>query len=79
MPYTSMQQMMVTPAKTAPIPTQTYNAANIIGTPVPMVGDNKGRPPYEGNLGGVVPSHVVLVAIGLFAIGYILFHVNFER
>jgi len=78
--YTSMAQMMVTPAATAPIPTQTYNAANIIGTPVPQVGDNAARPPYAGAVGaGTDPRQVVLVAVGLFALGYIIFHINFEK
>ena len=80
--FSSMAAMMVTPSDTAPIPTQTYNAANILGTAVPQVGDNKARPAYQaavGSASGVNPTHVVLVAIAFFAVGYIIYHVNFEK
>lgn len=80
--FSSMAAMMIQPSATAPIPTQTFSAANVIGTPVPIVGDNAGRPPYAssvGAAGAVNPKAIVLVSLGLFALGYVLFHLNFER
>lgn len=77
--YTTMASMMGGGNAQAPIPTQTFNAANILGTPVPMVGDNKGNPNYQGAVGGVDPRHIVIVAVALFAIGYVVYHVNFEK
>lgn len=77
--FTTMASMMGSNAATAEIPTQTFNAANIIGTPVPVVGDNKGRPNYASKVGtGVTNTHVILVAVGLFAVGYLVYHFNFE-
>lgn len=78
--FSSMSAMMISPAQSAPIPTQTFNAANLIGTPVPQVGDNAGRPAYASSVGNNVnPHHVVFVVIALFAIGYVLYHINFEE
>lgn len=80
--FSSMAAMMVRPDATAPIPTQTYSAANIIGTPVPQVGDNKARPVYSsavGAAGAVNHTQIVLVVVGLFALGYVLYHINFEK
>ena len=78
--YSSMASMMGANAATAGVPTQTFNAANILGTPVPAVGDNKGNPNYASRVGqGVTNTHVVLVAIGIFAVGYLVFHFNFEK
>lgn len=71
--------MMGSNGGTAPIPTQTFSAANFIGTPVPQVGDNVARPTYASKVGGVNPKHTVLVAVGVFAVGYLLFHLNFEK
>lgn len=82
MAYQTMQSMMGTGASTngtAPVPTQAFNAANFIGTPVPVVGDNKGNPPYGQNVGGISPKQVVIVAVALFGIGYLAYHVNFEK
>lgn len=69
-----------TPASTAPIPTQTFAAQNIIGTPVPMIGDAGGRPNYAATVGKTIsPNHVVFTVVGLIGIGYILYHFNFEK
>ena len=74
----SMASMMLPNRQTAPIPTQTFNAANILGTPVPTVGDNKGNPNYAAGTGdGKI--RVVLVAVALIAVGYIFYHINFEK
>lgn len=77
--YTTMASMMGGQTATAPIPTQSFSAANFIGTPVPQVGDNKGIPSYASNVGGISPVQVVLVSVALFAVGYIAYHVNFEK
>lgn len=63
----------------APVPTQSYNAANILGTAVPAVGDNKARPNYAAGVGGVSSKQIVLVVLVLVAIGYVLYHLNFEK
>lgn len=79
--YTTMASMMGQGSNgaTASIPTQTFNSANILGTPVPLVGDNKARPNYASAVGGTNPTHIVIVAVAIFAIGYIAFHINFEK
>jgi hypothetical protein len=78
--YTTMASMMGGNAATAGVPTQTFNASNILGTPVPAVGDNKARPDYASRVGsGVTNTHVILVAVGIFAIGYLVFHFSFEK
>jgi hypothetical protein len=78
--YSSMSSMMGSNPASAPVPTQTFNAANILGTPVPGVGDNKARPNYASRVGqGVTNTHVVLVAVGIFAVGYLAYHFNFEK
>lgn len=64
---------------TAPVPTQTYNAANILGTAVPQVGDNKARPNYSAGVGSISSKHVVFVVIALIAVGYLAYHINFEK
>lgn len=78
-PYTMAQMMGKNPA-TAGVPTQTFNASNILGTPVPAVGDNKARPNYAARVGqGITNTHIILVAVGIFAVGYLVFHFNFEK
>jgi hypothetical protein len=77
--YVTMAAMMSGNSATAPIPTQTFNAANFIGTPVPMVGDNAGRPSYAAAVGAPDPKHVVLVAVAFIGIGYLVYHLNFEK
>ena len=80
--YTTMASMMGqgTSGATASIPTQTFNAANILGTPVPMVGDNRARPNYASAVGGAAnPTHVVIAAVAIFALAYLAFHINFEK
>jgi hypothetical protein len=77
--FSSMGSMMGSNAATAKVPTQTFNGANILGTPIPAVGDQKARPDYASRVGqGVTNTQVVLVAVALFAIGYLVFHFNFE-
>lgn len=76
----TMVSMMGNRGGTAEVPTQTFNGANILGTPVPAVGDNRGRPNYAASVGtGVSNIMIVLVAVGIFAVGYLVFHFNFER
>lgn len=78
--YSSMASMMGANSATAGVPTQTFNAANILGTPVPAVGDNKARPNYASRVGqGVTNTHVILVAVAIFAVGYLVYHFNFEK
>jgi hypothetical protein len=74
----SMASMMLPSQATAPVPTQTFNAANILGTPVPQVGDNKGNPNYAAGTGSN-KVQVVLVAVAIIAVGYVVYHVNFEK
>jgi hypothetical protein len=66
-------------AAMAPIPTQTFAAQNILGTAVPQVGDNKGRPNYAAAAGGMSTKTVVIVAVGFMAVGYLFYHLNFEK
>jgi hypothetical protein len=76
----TMVSMMGKNSATAPVPTQTFNSANILGTPIPAIGDNKGRPNYAAAVGtGVTNMQIVLVAAGIFAVGYLVFHFNFEK
>lgn len=80
MQYTSVLGMMSgSPSGTAPIPTQTFNAANILGTAVPSVGDNAARPNYAGGVGSLSSKQIAIVAVALFASGYLLYHFNFEK
>lgn len=74
----SMASMMVSNRSTAPVPTQTFNAANILGTPVPQVGDNTGNPNYAAGTGNG-KIRVVIVAVALIAVGYLFYHLNFEK
>ena len=79
--YTTMASMMGQgkSGATAGIPTQTFNSANILGTPTPLVGDNKARPNYAAGVGGTNPTHIVIAAVAIFVIGYLAFHINFEK
>lgn len=79
--YTTMASMMGQgkSGATASIPTQTFNASNILGTPVPQVGDNRARPNYAAGVGGANPTHVVITAVAIFVIGYLAWHINFEK
>lgn len=79
MAYQTMASMMGKQNGAAPVPTQSFNAANLIGTPVPQVGDNAGRPSYAKAVGGTNPTHVVLIAVAIIGIGYLAFHLNFEK
>lgn len=63
----------------APIPTQTYNAENILGTAVPQVGDSKARPDYGQAVSGTGARQVVIVALILILVGYVAYHLNFEK
>lgn len=64
----------------APVPTQTFSSANILGTAIPQVGDAQGRPNYAAaTAGGVNSLHVVAVAVVLIAVGYLIYHLNFEK
>ena len=76
----SMAAMMGNQSSAASVPTQSFNASNILGTPVPVVGDNKGRTNYTGSVGQNIPkSQVVIVAVALIGIGYLVYHFNFEK
>jgi hypothetical protein len=63
----------------APVPTQSFDAANILGTAVPQVGDNKARPPYGMGVGTTSVKQVIIVVLALIAIGYLAYHINFEK
>ena len=78
--YSSMAAMMGQSSSPAPVPTQGFAASNIIGTPVPMVGDNKARPNYVGNVGQSLHSmHIIGIAVAVIGGGYLLYHFNFEK
>lgn len=78
--YNSVLSMMSgSPSATASVPTQTFNAANILGTAVPRVGDNAARPNYAGGVGSLSSKQIAIVAVILFATGYLLYHLNFEK
>lgn len=62
---------------TAGVPTQTYSASNFVGTPVPTVGQ-VGVTPTAQNISGN-RMHVVLIVVGLIALGYALHHWFFEK
>lgn len=79
MAYNSMAAMMGGGKATAPVPTQSFGASNIIGTPIPQVGDNKGSQNYSGVVGAVRQNHIVMVALAVIIGGYLLYHFNFEK
>jgi hypothetical protein len=64
---------------TAPVPSQSFGASNILGTAVPQVGDNAARPPYSAGVGGISTKTIVLVVVALIGVGYLLYHLNFEK
>jgi hypothetical protein len=66
-------------SSTAPIPTQTFSSSNILGTAVPQVGDNKARPNYSNGVGTTSNIQTAIVAVVLIVVGYVLYHVNFEK
>ena len=78
-PYSSMAAMMGQQSGSAGVPTQGFNANNILGTPSPMVGDNKARTNYASAIGGTNNLHVALIVVGVIGAGYLLFHFNFEK
>lgn len=78
--YSMLAMMSQQQAGIAGVPTQTFNGSNILGTPVPVVGDQKGNMPLSGAVGNaVLSSHVVFIAVAIVVLGYLLFHINFER
>jgi hypothetical protein len=78
--YTSVLSMMQgNQQSSAGVPTQTFNASNILGTAVPQVGNNTARPDYSKGVGNLGSKQVVIVVLILFAVGYLLFHFNFEK
>jgi len=78
--YSMLSMMGATPQGTAGVPTQTFNGSNILGTPIPVVGDSKANPNYSGAVGNAVSSHhVVIIAVAIIAIGYFVFHISFEK
>jgi hypothetical protein len=80
MGYGTMASMMGKNSATAGVPTQTFGAQNILGTPVPQVGDNKGLPNYKSRVGqGFTNTHNVIVVVAFVGIGYLLWHLNFEK
>jgi hypothetical protein len=80
MNYNNMASMMGGGPGQAPIPTQSFSAANIIGTPVPIIGDNKGNPNYQARVGqGITNIHVIGVAVAFIGVGYLFYHLNFEK
>ncbi len=69
----SMLGMMGRTASTAPVPTQTFGAANIVGTAVPQVGNQAARPNYAPNVGGDQNAMFIIgIAIGLILLGFLL-------
>lgn len=80
--FSSMSAMMQASRQpaSAPIPTTTFAAQNIIGTPIPQVGDAQARPNYGGVVGQQVNhKHVVLVVIAVIVLGYGAYHYTFEK
>lgn len=80
--FSSMMAMMGSSSQpaTAPVPTQTFAAQNIIGTPIPQVGTASGAPNYGGVVGQAVNSnHIVLIVIAVIVGGYLAYHFTFEK
>lgn len=77
--YRGMVSMMGGAAPQATVPTQTFSSANFIGTAVPQVGDNAGRPPYANAVGATNPQHVAIAAVIIIGVGYLIYHFNFEK
>jgi hypothetical protein len=78
--YSTMASMMGQKSGQVGIPTQGFAASNIIGTAVPAVGDQKARPNYPGNVGGIAAHwHTIGIAVAVIGIGYVIYHFNFEK
>ncbi len=76
----SMLGMMGQTSGSAGVPTQGFQASNIVGTPVPMVGDSRARPNYIGNVGGNKSQlHTIGVCVVVIGVGYLIYHFNFEK
>lgn len=73
-------KMAAMTARQGTVPQQAYNGFNILGTPSPLVGDQKGNPNYSAGVGQTQANkyNVVIVAGVIIAVGYILYHVSFE-
>jgi hypothetical protein len=77
--YQSVLSMMRSnQASTAGVPTQTFGASNILGTAVPAVGDSTPRPDYVKGVNNAGTKQIIVVVLVLFAVGYLLYHFNFE-
>ncbi len=63
----------------AGVPTQTFNASNILGTAVPKVGDSTPRPDYKQGVNNLGSKQMIMVILTLFGAGYLLYHFNFEK
>lgn len=78
--FSSMAAMMGGTGGAAPVPTQNFNASNILGTPAPVVGNVKGQTNYNGSVGQQIPKiQIVLVAVAFIGVGYLVYHFNFEK
>lgn len=62
-------------------PQVSYNSSNILGTPIPKVGDQRGNPTYSAVVGQSYPNkiNVVVVSLVLIGGGYLLWHLTFEK
>lgn len=63
----------------APVPTQTYSAANLIGTPVPQIGQVGVTPTISNTVGASKKSHIAITVALLVVVGYMLHHLFFEK
>lgn len=80
--FQSMASMMGAQTATAQVPTQSFSAANILGTPTPTVGNSNGTAigNYAGSVGQNIPKmQIALIAVGLIGVGYLAYHFNFEK
>lgn len=80
--FASAAAMMGRATPTASVPTVNFNAANIIGTPTPVVGNSNGTLAgnYAGSVGQNIPKQqIAIIAVALIGIGYLVYHFNFEK
>lgn len=77
--YSSMFGMMGANMTQGTVPTQTFNSQNILGTPVPQVGDAAARPNYAAGVSKPSSVQVAVVAAVLIGVGYLAYHINFEK
>ena len=77
--YSSMFGMMGANSTQGTVPTQTFSSQNILGTPVPQVGDAAARPNYAAGIGSASSKQVAIVAVALIGVGYLVYHFNFEK